>query len=70
MSIGDTQSLVFLEGDAGPCWMTPEDQLVRKFDSEDTGGATLTYKFNKAELVSKLEAKGLPTNGQNRHFQD
>ena len=70
LSLGDTQSLVFVEGDAGPCWMTPEDQLVRKFDSEDAGGATLTYKFNKAELVSKLEAKSLPTNGQKRHLQE
>jgi hypothetical protein len=68
LSIGDTQSLVFLEGDAGPCWMFPEEQLARKFDKEI--GATFKYRFNKQELASKLEAKGLPTNGQKRHFQE
>jgi hypothetical protein len=36
--------------------MSPEEELVRKFDKED--GATFIYKFNKGELVNKLEAIG------------
>ena len=65
LSIGDTQELSFKEGDDGPFWMTPQQQLENKFDQ--LLGTYTEKERTKVELLVELRKKGIDTS-KNRYL--
>jgi hypothetical protein len=67
LKVGDTQSMVWLDGDAGPYWMSAEERESNRKDHYGT--KTRTRDFTKDVLIRKLAEKGVEAKGNSKQVQ-
>jgi hypothetical protein len=67
LKVGDTQSMVWLDGDAGPYWMSAEERESNRKDHYGT--KTRTRDFTKDVLIRKLAEKGVEGKGNSKQVQ-
>jgi hypothetical protein len=67
LKVGDTQSMVWLEGDAGPYWMSVDERELNRKDQYGT--KTRSQKFTKEVLIGKLSEKGIAAKGNSKQVQ-
>jgi hypothetical protein len=67
LKVGDTQSMVWLEGDAGPYWMSADERELNRKDQYGT--KTRSRDFTKEVLIRKLAEKGIDAKGNSKQVQ-
>ena len=65
MRVGQTQSMVFAEDDAGPFYLSVEQSAKQKYDRKT--GDMVTQKKNIAELRNDLQKLGIEAKGRGVH---
>ena len=70
LGINQIQTMVFADGDVGPCYMTPAEQTEKKYDVIDPSGKKDRYVFTKPELQAKLSHINKSTTGKKKDIQE
>jgi hypothetical protein len=68
LQVGDTQSMVWKEGDTGPYWMTEAEREQNRKDIYGTN--TRRRNYTKEVLIGKLAEKGIEAKGNLKQIQD
>jgi hypothetical protein len=67
LQVGDTQSMVWCEGDEGPYWMSADERELNRKDRQGT--KTRTRDFTKEVLIGKLAEKGIEAKGNSKQVK-
>jgi hypothetical protein len=67
LTVGDTQSMVWHEGDEGPYWLTADEQELNQKDQYGT--KTRSREFTKELLIAKLAEKGIDVKGSSKQVK-
>ena len=64
LRVGQTQTMVFKEGDQGPFWMDESERLALKYDQAT--GKMKRHEYNKGDLLKKLEESNVSPQGNTK----